>query len=407
MKNRFLFVIVNLFFGVIVFFLIGETCFRLFRGSPNPSADVMQKKMTYLFKPGITKEGKSSVEGEFAYTAQINNYGYRGRDFKMPKDKETLRIMALGDSMTYGVGVNDDQTIPYYLESYLLNNKFPVEVINGGSGHAGTIKHFLNIQNFHLKYQPDLVLLLFDLTDLQDDWYVERHGRYNRKTGEIEGIHPLYVNGKRDWWLTAVHYSAFARYMHDKVVRSYQKWRILGSKRYKQIKEEGKRAKAVIVNSDDISDDVLLQYDYLLMMRGKFRKELIDKQWQRTSKYLLKIRDVLKEKSVPMILVAYPHGIYVSKDEWNEGRATWGFEKNKLYTDTYAFDLMENFAKRNDIPFINTLDNFLKNKGEEKFFYEWDGHMKAGGYRNVAEGIYQSMAFKSLLSKQMGKLGLN
>jgi hypothetical protein len=225
--KKIFFILVNGFLAIASFFLIGEICFRIFRGPPNPSSEIAQKKVMYLVEPNTIKHKKSSVEGEFAYAYHINQYGYRGANFTMPKSPKVLRIMAMGDSMTFGVGANDDETAPYYLEKQLNAKGLPVEVINAGAGHAGTIKHYLNLKNFHLKYQPDLVLLLFDLTDLMDDWYVERHAMYN-KDGEIEGMHPLYVNGRRDWWLTTTYYSSFCKYIHNKIVRTYRKWRLLG-----------------------------------------------------------------------------------------------------------------------------------------------------------------------------------
>jgi hypothetical protein len=40
--------------------------------------------------------------------------------------------MFLGDSFTYGVGVNDDQTFCYLVEKQLLAMGLKVEVINAG-----------------------------------------------------------------------------------------------------------------------------------------------------------------------------------------------------------------------------------------------------------------------------------
>ncbi len=405
MLKRFVFTIISLCLAVVVFFIMGEVCFRIFRGPPNPSEAVVQKETKSLLKPNFSRQEKSSVEGEFDYQANSNSFGYRGKEFKMPKEKGKLRIMALGDSMTYGVGAADDQTIPAYLEKQLLAQGIPAEVINAGIGHAGTIKHYINLKNFHLDYNPDVVLLFFDLTDMMDDWYMERHAVYG-DDGEINGMHPLYINGKRDWWLTSTYYSAFCRYIHDKIVRSVEKWQILGTKKYLNRKKSGQRAKAMIINSDTISDEKILQFDYLLLMRGEKRKELIYKQFERTAKYLIKIRDYLKERDIPFVLVMYPHGIYVGEKEWNDGRETWGFEKDKLYTDHYPFQLMESFTRQNDIAYINSLDDFLRDKKQNnrELFYNWDGHMKPEGYKIVADGVYDDLVFQRILNGSLGKM---
>lgn len=154
--------------------LVLEGIFRLFR-EHDPLKDVRQTQAQTLMKPGLSFHSLSSVPGEFDYTAQINRDGYRGADILSPKPVGTLRILAVGDSFTFGVGSPDDQTIPFLLEKDLKAKGYSVEVVNAGIGGEGTLQHYENIKRIHLKHQPDLVVLLFDLTDLWDDWYAEKH----------------------------------------------------------------------------------------------------------------------------------------------------------------------------------------------------------------------------------------
>ena len=51
-----------------------------------------------------------------------------------------MRIFAVGDSFTYGVGSEDDQTIPYLIEKRLILEGLDAEVINAGIGHTSPIK---------------------------------------------------------------------------------------------------------------------------------------------------------------------------------------------------------------------------------------------------------------------------
>lgn len=393
--KQFLFRFFALLISLIIFFGIGEVMFRIFRGHTNPLTDTTQIQPEYLFEPGTTKEGKSQVEGEFDYTAHINKYGYRGKDFDMPKKEGVVRIFAVGDSFTYGVGAEDSETIPYRLEAELSERGVQAEVINAGIGHASPIQHYVNLRDIHLKYEPDLVILLLDLTDLWDDWNRERSAVFD-KNGEILYFDPTYVNGKRSWWLVAKNYSAFCSWIDTKVVRSVRKIQTIGFINYLKAGVQGKRAKAIIANSEKLkSDPNTMEYNGLLWLRGREKQEMIDENWPRTARYILKIRDLLASKNIPLVLVMYPHGIYVGKTEWNEGRKFWGFEQNKIYTDYYAFEEVGLFAEDEGIPFINAMDDFLLADKSKQYFFLNDGHMTPEGYKVVAESILKHPEFKN------------
>ncbi len=156
---------------------------------------------------------------------------------------------------------------------------------------------------------------------------------------------------------------------------------------YARTVREGKRAKAVISSSrDPRSVKASIEHDGLLLMRGRERETLIREHWGRTEKYLLKIRDLLRARGIPMAIVMYPHGIYVGADQWTEGRKTWGFEPGKRYTDRLPFELMAGFAQREGIPFVNTLEAFLR-APQARYFFDWDGHMTPAGNHIVADTV--------------------
>ncbi|HLF17556.1 MAG TPA: hypothetical protein VI749_01520 [Candidatus Omnitrophota bacterium] len=397
-----IFSVAALMLFLFLFFIIGEVMFRIFRGAPNPLSRTTQLSQEYLFKPNSVLENRSSKHGEFSYTAHINRYGYRGADFAMPKEEGKLRVFAVGDSFTFGVGSQDNETIPYLIEENLKQQGLNTEVVNAGIGHASPLRHVVNFRNIHFKYGPDVVLLLLDMTDIQDDWRQERYAVFD-ENGQVKFFDTTYLNGKRSLWRTLAFYSAFCKYIDQKVLTSWEKLRLLGLMGYIRVKQEEKRAKAVIVNAEEgaYPDSVLLEYDGFLMMRGKTRERLIRQQFARTGKYLLEIKQLLEERGIPMALVMYPHGIYVGEDQWNEGRVTWGFEAGKQYSDRLPFEMVEAFAKANDIPFINTLDAFLA-APKKQYFFDWDGHMTPEGNKIVADVIVRSPAFQGILAQRQG-----
>ncbi len=379
-------------------FLVLEAGFRLFRREPDPLAQIVQKRPDVLSEPGSSWVSVSSVPGEFSYTTHINRYGYRGKDFVMPKPAGLVRVFAVGDSFTFGVGSEDDQTWPALLETALKARGSSVEVINAGIGCTSPMTYLMNLKKIHLRYQPDVVVLFFDMTDLWDDWYSERHA-IKDSHGAVTGFDPMIMDGKRDWWITATYYSSFCRYFHNKVVRSYRKMRTLGAGEYWKAVAAGKRAKAVIASTDDARvRKAAIEYDGLLMMRGRGHEGMIREHWARTTKYLLEIRDLLKAQRIPFVVVMYPHGIYVDGDQWRDGRKTWGFETGKRMDDHLPFELMQALSEREHISFINTLGAFLS-APREKFFFDWDGHMTPAGNRIVASAVAAAPQFLQALSQ--------
>jgi hypothetical protein len=396
------------FVWIVIFvacLLVLEFLFRTFRDERDPLVDVVQKQSGHLFDPGTSLRSASSIPGEFDYMAHINRYGYRGQDFAMPKPAGTIRIFAVGDSFTFGVGSPDDMTIPVLLEKDLKEAGLPVEVVNAGVGGEGTVQHYVNLRKVHLQYQPDAVVLLFDLTDLWDDWYAERHA-IRGPDGEIDRFDPMFVNGKRDWWVTLTYHSVFCRYFHNKVIRTLRKMQALGVGGFLRSVKEGKRAKAVIANADhEQARKAAIEYDGLLFMRGHEREDLIREHWPRTEAYLLKIRDLLAKRGIPFVIVMYPQGIYVDGDQWKEGRKTWGFEPGKRYDDYLPFDLMRTFCRDNNIPFVNTLDAFLK-APKDKYFFDWDGHMTVKGNAIVASVVAGDGVLRKMLREKVDQNGM-
>jgi lysophospholipase L1-like esterase len=71
----------------------------------------------------------------WGHEVRHNRFGFRERDFVTPKPQGTFRIMVLGDSLTWGAGLAEEERYTNLLES-ALNREFDhgpkVEVLNFG-----------------------------------------------------------------------------------------------------------------------------------------------------------------------------------------------------------------------------------------------------------------------------------
>jgi len=75
---------------------------------------------------------------EYTITAKISSQGIRNKEVTLPKPANTYRILALGDSFTFGEGVNQDEAWPQMLEKELngLEKEKKIEVVNAGKPGA-------------------------------------------------------------------------------------------------------------------------------------------------------------------------------------------------------------------------------------------------------------------------------
>ncbi len=69
---------------------------------------------------------------DVGYYIRIDKHGHRGPGHAIKKPPGVFRIMGLGNSFTFGWGVNDDQTFMRILERRLRKAGHKVEVLNAG-----------------------------------------------------------------------------------------------------------------------------------------------------------------------------------------------------------------------------------------------------------------------------------
>ncbi|MCB9881198.1 MAG: hypothetical protein H6834_05360 [Planctomycetes bacterium] len=104
---------------------------------------------------------------EFDVPVQINAFGFRDRELGERKPEGTFRILALGDSFTYGYGVHAADSYPKQLER-LLDARFPErshEVINMGCPSYSTVQMGVLMDRWIDRLEPDLVLFTFLIAD--------------------------------------------------------------------------------------------------------------------------------------------------------------------------------------------------------------------------------------------------
>jgi len=91
--------------------------------------------------------------------SDINQLGYRGAAVAVPKPTGVFRIVVIGASTTFGIGLATDETWPFQLQSILHDQYgYNVEVINLGVPGYYSLNSVVNLATHGLALEPDLVI---------------------------------------------------------------------------------------------------------------------------------------------------------------------------------------------------------------------------------------------------------
>jgi lysophospholipase L1-like esterase len=159
--------------GLLVTVLLAEIALRLLGlGHPYYSAPELYQPSVdrrVLFEPRPGFDGFS--EGTRVRT---NSRGLRERELPLDKADGVTRLLFLGDSVTFGPGVRDDEPFPRLLESRLAEAG-AVETINAAVVGYNTTQELARLENVGLAYRPDVVVLTFVVNDLLDAFSIFDH----------------------------------------------------------------------------------------------------------------------------------------------------------------------------------------------------------------------------------------
>jgi lysophospholipase L1-like esterase len=92
----------------------------------------------------------------------INSHGTRGAEFETAKPPNTIRILSLGDSRTYGWGLAEAETYSDLLCRQLqqkIGTDKKVEIINAGVNAWSYPQMLVYFRDTALQYHPDVVIL--------------------------------------------------------------------------------------------------------------------------------------------------------------------------------------------------------------------------------------------------------
>ncbi len=123
------------------------------------------------YSPELGWKNRLGVQGwqvDIGYHIRVNRHGHRGPEYPEKKPRGVFRILGLGDSFTFGWGVEEGQTFLRVLEKKLRAEGYRVEILNAGvpAWHSVQSLHYLLKEG--ARFRPDLIVLSFFVDDVYD-----------------------------------------------------------------------------------------------------------------------------------------------------------------------------------------------------------------------------------------------
>lgn len=130
---------------------------------PKHQSFIYDSKLGWRWNPGYTAIAESK-EG-YEYVLHISEQGLRDRVYEIPKPDGVTRILVLGDSVAAAQGVDIERSFVRELERSLAEDYPDVQVVNAGTSAYTTVQEHLWLQEYGMRFEPDLVILAYVMND--------------------------------------------------------------------------------------------------------------------------------------------------------------------------------------------------------------------------------------------------
>jgi len=285
-----------------------------------------------LFGYALTPNARRTVTtDDFTYHIQTNSLGFRTREIA-PRDGDEQRLLLFGDSMLFGVGLEEEQAVAGQLEHISANAGQPLTVYNYAMLHFSTVQSLIAARAFAPQLAPNHMLLgIFVANDLLPNAiaYADEHNHLAYDAADIERLR------------TALH-----RYirplMPSIALRAWALQAWMPRLRYAFSTEE---------HFLSATHGLIDQFAHLATSLG----------------------------ARPSVVIIYPR--YALE---NSLIRVWSGSRKP------GRDLAE-YCRQRDIAVLDLLDHMNGNGDAQRYYYTTDGHFNDAGNARVAQAIYSDL----------------
>lgn len=282
-----------------------------------------------------------------------NSDGFRDREFSVEKPEDTYRILVLGDSFTWGIGLDVDETIPKLLEQDLSEDG-SVEVINAAVPGHNTVQQLMDLRQKGIRYEPDLVLLVYNLNDIE--YLPELDSRQTQDIGaavDMDTATPIVEIDPGE---------SISDYSGKSGLRGLIR---VMEKRSAFVEFLMPRVGALLVRADLITS---IEFSWVAKTFQAFNDR--NPGWQESKRALGEMAELSRENDAELMVALYP--LLVELDN---------------YRGTDAHRTVTSFCRARDIEVIDLLPVFENTSAQSHWINIMDGHPDAEAHRLVADRL--------------------
>ncbi|NWF73553.1 MAG: hypothetical protein HXY51_11010 [Nitrospirae bacterium] len=300
--------------------------------------------------------GHVLAPGQHAFThsfpVSTNSHGFRDREYPLVPTSGTVRILCLGDSLTFGDGVAIEDTYPKRLEALLQESgghKF--EVINTGVPSYDTWQEITFFKTKGAQFEPHIVVLGFYGNDIVPRPEVVKTSLSSDGTLKRKGFGGVFP----DEVVHILKGSRFLLFLKDRI---------------------GK-----LINSIQPS----LEYRHQRALLEGQPDEFVEQGWQEVESSLKEMAELQRRHDFRFVIMGFPMAEQLLHE----------------HPQAQYPARLKRIAEKLDIPFVDLQPVFKREfEGFGSLFIEWDGHPNPRAYRIVAEEL--SRVLLPMLKEQQG-----
>ena len=332
---------------MILLFGLGELAVRLVTVPAPDWGEIMRDEILqpspdfgWELKPNYVSTAPRKAIGIWVPPMRTNSLGLRDEEFSVEKEQGAFRILALGDSVTFGWGVEAEETYVEQIED-MLNARFSsrqFEVINAGVPGRDTPNELEYLQQVGLSYDPDLVTV---------GWVVN----------DVQGARAVTLLNAPIPFKRLLEKSALYVFLRNTIRRGLA----YGITNIRYDQKAADKEQVTMLESDTPATQAA---------------------WVENLGYLEEMARITRQKGIPLVLVIFPNS----------------FQLEPEYSDARIQAILKEFAETNSVSVVDLLPAFKRESqsGTVPLFLP-DSHPNPKGHRVAAEEIYTTLITMGLV----------